>query len=70
MQKDAHGIHADTFGPAEFFLDASGVEGGRLPHLQLVDGCGWREIAADELGLLLIPGVGLGRDPAAVLSGQ
>ena len=33
VEKDAHGVHADGFGPGQFPFDLLGIEGGLLPHL-------------------------------------
>ena len=67
VQEDAHGVHADGFGPAEFAIDGGGVEGVGLPHFQLVDGGGGKEVGAHRPGLLGVPGVGLGFGPASFL---
>ena len=48
-------------------LDALRIEGGGLPHLQLVDRRGRGVIAAHQPGLLGLPGVGRLRRPASVL---
>ena len=64
VEEDAHGVHADGFGPAEFGIDALWIEGVRLPHLELVDGVGGDVVAADEPGLLGVPGIGLVFSPA------
>ena len=64
VQEDAHGVHAQAFGPAEFLVDLLRIEGVRLPHLQLVDGAGRNVVRAHQPRLLLIPGVGLFFGPA------
>jgi hypothetical protein len=53
VQEDAHGVHAQTRGPAEFEVDALGVEGLGLPHGQLVDGRSRHEVGAQGQGLAL-----------------
>lgn len=63
MEEYAHGIHADSLGEAEFFVDGQGVEGVCLPHFQLVDGGGGGEVGADEPGLVGVPGSGLRGGP-------
>src|SRR5258708_16265905 len=67
VEKDAHGVHAEGFGPGQFLVDLWGTEGGLLPHFQLVDGGFWSVIAADEPGLLRVPGVGFLLGPAGGL---
>ena len=57
VQENAHGVEAQRFGPAEFQIDALGIEGFRLPHLQFVDGGGGDVVAADQKGLVLVPRV-------------
>ena len=42
-------------GPAEFLIDAFGIEGVGLPHLEFVDGVRRDVVAADEPGLLGVP---------------
>jgi hypothetical protein len=58
VEENAHCVHADAFRPAELQVDALGVEGRRLPHLQFVDGRRGDVVRADEPGLLPIPVVG------------
>src|SRR2546425_1102776 len=58
VQKNAHGVHAHRFGPGEFLLDLFGIEGGLLPHLQLVDRGFGDVIASDKPRLLRVPGIG------------
>ena len=64
VEKDAHGVHAEGFGPGQFLIDFFGIEGGVLPHFQLVDGRSGSVIAADQPGLLGVPGVGFLFGPA------
>ncbi|HXM94518.1 MAG TPA: hypothetical protein VOA64_09735 [Candidatus Dormibacteraeota bacterium] len=59
VEKDAHGVHAQRFGPSQFVIDLGGIEGGLLPHLQLIDGGLRNVITSDQPGLLRMPGVGL-----------
>src|SRR5439155_1493842 len=40
MEEYTHGSHAQTLGPAEFKIDAVGIERFRLPHFELVNGIG------------------------------
>ena len=37
VQKDAHGVHAHRFRPSKFSFDLRRIEGGVLPHLQLIN---------------------------------
>jgi hypothetical protein len=55
MQKDAHRVHAQPFGPAQFFIDGLRVEGLGLPHFEFVDGVGRDVIAADQPRLFGVP---------------
>ena len=55
VKEDAHGVHAEGFGPAQLEVDAFGVEGFGLPHLELIDGVGGDVVAADEPGLMGVP---------------
>ena len=64
VQEDAHGVHADAFGPAQFAVDGGGIEGIGLPHLEFVDRGGGQKVRAHRPGLLGIPGIGLGLGPA------
>ena len=64
MQEDAHGVHADAFGPAKFAIDRDGVKGVGLPHFKLVDGGGRKKIRADRPRLLGVPRIGLCFRPA------
>src|ERR1700722_18378382 len=57
MQKDAHAIEADVLCVAQFPVDSGGVEGGLLPHLQLIDGGRGDEVSAAEPSLCGVPGV-------------
>ena len=42
-------------GPAQFGIDAPGVVGAGLKHLELIDGVGGDEVGADGPTLGLIP---------------
>ena len=64
VQEHTHRIHAQTFRPAEFFVDLLRIERLRLPHLKLVDGIRRNVVAANEPWLLLIPRVGFFLRPA------
>ncbi len=64
MQEDAHGVHADAFGIAQFGVDFLRVEAARFPHLELVDGVLGGEVAADQPTLMAVPGIGLLGAPA------
>src|SRR5215831_14874328 len=55
VQEDAHRVHAQVLGPAQFFVDLLRIEGAGLPHLQFIDGVGGNEIAANQPRLLLVP---------------
>ena len=50
VQEDAHGVHAETLRPAELDIYPLWVEGGGLPHLELVDGVGGDVVAAKTQG--------------------
>lgn len=65
LQEDAHGVHADGLGKAEFTVIDCRVEGGGLKHLELVDGVGGNIIGSNEPGLAGVPGVGGVLGPAA-----
>src|SRR6185436_19371744 len=56
-------------GPAELHVDLRGVEGVRLPHLELVDGVGGNVVAAHQPALVRIPGVGFFGRPALGVGG-
>src|SRR5262249_41160400 len=64
VQEDAHGVEADLLGPAQLAVNRLGVERVGLPHFELIDGGAGDEVAADEPGLLGVPGVGLVGGPA------
>jgi hypothetical protein len=55
VQKHAHGVEADGFGPAELQVNALWVKRIGLPHFQLVDGIGMYVVSAYEPRLLLVP---------------
>ena len=55
VQKDPHGVHAQTLSPAQFLINFLRIESSRLPHFQFVDRGGGNEIAAHQPGLLLVP---------------
>ena len=59
MEEDAHGIKAEVLRPGEFAVDRRWIPCFRLPHFQLVDGCGGAEIATGEPRLFGIPCIGL-----------
>ena len=59
VQIDPDDIHAQPFGPAQFFVDGRGIKRGGLPHFQFIDGGAGNEVATDEPGLLGIPFIGL-----------
>ena len=69
MQEDAHGVHSNGLGPAEFLVDAGGIEGIGLPHLEFVDCGGGEVVGADEPGLAGVPAFGLCFGPALGLCG-
>src|SRR2546423_11678035 len=48
VQEHPHGVEPEGFGPAELAIDGARIEGVSLPHLQLIDGGAWREVAADQ----------------------
>ena len=68
VEKDAHGVEADGLGPAEFEINALGIERVGLPHFELVDGGGGDEVAANEPRLLSVPIVGALLGPKGGLS--
>jgi hypothetical protein len=59
VQEDAHGVHAQTFRPAQLLVDLLWIESLRLPHFQLVDCIRRNVVAAHQPGLLRIPAIGL-----------
>ena len=65
VEVNADGVHADAGRPAELPVDRFRVKGVGLPHLELVDRGGWREVASHQPRLLVIPGVGLLLRPPA-----
>src|ERR1700730_778733 len=64
VQKNAHGVEANRFGPPEFKIDSLGVKRIRLPHLKLVDSGRRDVVAANPPGLLAVPIVGCFFSPA------
>ena len=48
-------VHAERLGPAQLAVDGGRVERVGLPHLELVDGGGRGEVAADEPRLGAVP---------------
>src|SRR6266436_10038540 len=55
VQEHAHGVQAERFRPAEFFVNALGIKSRGLPHFQLIDCSGWNVVASNEPGLLRVP---------------
>src|SRR5688572_18999408 len=63
MKKNADAGKTEICGPAEFAIDRLRIPRFGLPHLELIDGAGWAEIAANQPGLFRIPVIGLLRGP-------
>jgi len=63
MEEHADAGEPDLLGIAKLPVNRDRIEGVGLPHLQLIDGGAGAEIAADQPGLLGVPGVGLVRRP-------
>src|SRR5207302_8385748 len=53
--ENPHRVHPDRLRPAELAVDALGIEGIGLPHLELVDRVGGDVVRADQPGLPPIP---------------
>src|ERR1700693_1976759 len=64
VQKNAHGVEANGFGPAELKIDSLGIKRIRLPHLKLVDSGSGNIVAANQPELPGIPIVGSFFSPA------
>ncbi len=64
VKEDAHGVHANAFGEAQFLVDLSRIEAVLFPHLKLIDGVGGNIVAADKPALLAVPRLGFFRRPA------
>jgi len=58
VQEHPHSVESGGPGPAQLDMDAQGVEGVGLEHLQLVDGGGRDVVGADEPALRPVPAVG------------
>ena len=52
---DAHEVESQLLCPTQFTVDGGSIKGGRLPHLDLVDGCTGLEIASRTIGMRCIP---------------
>src|SRR6266567_1037759 len=70
MQKDAHGVHSQRFGPTKFAVDLCWIEGFRLPHLQFVRRVRWHEVRAQQQRLPLVPLIRLRLTPPLLLAGK
>src|SRR6266550_3189972 len=68
--KNAHGVHAHRFSPAQFFINFNRIESRLLPHLQLVDRRLGKVVTADQPRLLRVPGIGLLLRPTRGLGPQ
>ena len=64
VQKNAHGVHAQRFGPTQFLVDLVRIKRRVLPHFQFIDGGARDVIAPDKPRLLRIPVVRLFLGPA------
>jgi len=58
VQKDSDRVEPMEPGPAQFHVDAPGIVGTRLKHLELIDGVGGGEVCADGPTLRSVPTVG------------
>src|SRR5467141_1083067 len=58
MEKNAHGVEADGLCPAKLEVDALGIEGICLPHLEFIDCSRGNVVAPHEPRLLCVPIVG------------
>src|ERR1700737_2306970 len=58
VEKNAHGVESNGFGPPQLKIDSLGVKRIRLPHLKLVDSGSRGVVAANQPGLPGIPVVG------------
>lgn len=63
VEEHAHRVHVRLFGPAQFEIDARGIEARRLPPLEFVDRRRGDVVRADEPWLAIVPGVGGGGGP-------
>ncbi len=63
MQENANAGEAEALCKTEFAIDGFRVPCFSLPHLELVDGSAWGEVAPDEQGLVGIPAVRFGLSP-------
>ena len=54
-QVHTHDIEAELLCPAQFAVDSSRIKGGRLPHLNLVDGSARLEITSRTIRVLRVP---------------
>ena len=70
VQEYAHRIHPEALRPTQFPVDLRRVEALRLPHLEFVDGICRNVVAANQPGLLLIPGLCLLLGPTRTLRKQ
>ena len=71
VEKHPHGVEADLPSHAQLAIDAAGLIGARLKHLELIDGVRGDVVRADEPTLRLIPGVGaIDRPPAGIGRGD
>src|SRR5713226_1372499 len=70
VQKHPHGVHAQVLRPTQFAVDRRQIKCVRLPHLQLIDGRAWNEIASDQEWLTRVPFVSLLRRPCGRVGGH
>src|SRR5207248_293453 len=67
MEKNSHRVQPDRFGPAQFQIDALGIECVLLPHFQFVRSSSGKVVAPHQPAMLCVPGIGLRFSPATRL---
>jgi len=63
VEEHPHGVHAEPLRPPELEVDPLGIERGRLPHFELVDGVVGDVVAAKDPRLSGVPGLRLRHRP-------
>ena len=66
VQENASTVESKALCPSQLAIDGDRIKRVCLPHFQFVDRGAWDEVAADQLGLLFVPVVGLLNGPPLV----
>jgi hypothetical protein len=68
MEKDSHSVEPVQPGPAELGIDAPGVKGVGLKHLELIDGVRGDVVRADEPSAMPEPAMGFRTEAETITS--